>query len=134
MLSVDGLVVERAAERVEGAQVARVLRRHVLVHFLGYGEHHAGALRLRLLEQARVYALCHSDPELEAFGHDAAGHGDEVDVLCGQAGEAAGVGAHGADGVAAVVEKGVLVLDAEARTTYLFKVLQAVLPKMLCGK
>ena len=86
----------------------------VLEHFLGYGEHHAGALRLRLLEQARVYALCHSDPELKAFGHDAAGHGDEVDVLCARAREPAGVGADGADGVAAVVEKGVFVLGGEA--------------------
>ena len=86
----------------------------VLVHFLGYGEHHAGALRLRLLEQARVYALCHSDPELEAFGHDAAGHCDEVHVLRARTGEPAWVSADGADDSATVVEERVLVLDCEA--------------------
>ncbi len=70
--------VQRAAEDVEVAEVARVLLGHVVVEGRGDWEHDLEALLLCLAEDELVHALGDLDPQLRPFHEHAAGHGDEV--------------------------------------------------------
>ena len=71
LVVVDWLVVERAAERVEGSQVARVVLWHIGVQVMRDWEHEARALGLSLFENTRVHLRSQSNPELRAFGNHA---------------------------------------------------------------